>query len=96
MFTESQIAHLSALRFINNVDRSLKIISAIKLRYGEGNTLDGILLLLEIYFNGDRITEISFNLHNYSYDEIVEVARNVGNNDYIMQEVDTYLAGDVE
>jgi len=96
MFTETQIAHLNSLRFINNVDQSLKIISAVQLDHGADDVLERVLLLLELYFEGERVSQLSFNLHNHSYEEIVDVARNVRNNDYLMHEVDTYLSGDIE
>ncbi len=96
MFTEAQITHLSTLRYINNIDRALRIVSAIRICRDESGEVDRILLLLELYYNNERLTELSFNLHNYTYEDIIEVTRNVGKNEYIMYEVDTYLSGDIE
>lgn len=96
MFTEVQINHLSTLRYINNIDRALRIVSAIRICRTDGGEVERILLLLELYYNNERITELSFNLHNYSYEEIIDVTSNVGNNKFIMHEVDTFLAGDNE
>ncbi len=96
MFTNAQTANLSGLRFINNIDRALKIVSAVKLCYDNSDSLSRVLLLLELYYSGERVTELSFNLHNYTYEDIVDITRNVHSNEFIMHEVDTYLAGEVE
>jgi len=53
-------------------------------------------LVLDIFIDDKHIDKMSFNLHHYAYEEIVELAQGIRNNDYILRAVDTALAGDIE
>ncbi|MGD8938839.1 MAG: hypothetical protein PVJ72_05630 [Gammaproteobacteria bacterium] len=92
---QTQIDQLSTLCFINRIDSHLKIVSSVKVF----TTVDGtfrILLVLEIFYDEEKIDELSFNLHNYDYEDIVHTARNIRSNEFILQEVDNLLAGNIE
>lgn len=96
MFSQDQIDHLSSLRFFNVIDDRLRIVSAVRIVVDDNNVVLRVLLILEMYYDGDRVSGLSFNLHNYNYDEIVNEAKNIRSNNYIMREVDNFLAGDIE
>jgi len=96
MLNQTQIDHLSALCFINKIDDQLNIVSGIKISSNADGISSRTLLVLEIYFLGEKVNEMSFDLHNYDYEDIVNVARNIRSNEFIMQEVDNFLAGDIE
>ena len=93
LFTQEQIQHLSTLRFISKIGDHLGIISGVKF-HPRGDNL--VLLVLEIYYDGEKVDMLSFNLRNYEYEEIVDVVRNIRSNEYILREVDKLLAGDIE
>ena len=95
-FNQEQIQHLSSLRFINKIDDHLGIISGIKIYSEDSDLSNYVLLILEIYYDGEKIDMLSFNLRNYDYEEIVKVARNIRSNEFILQEVDNLLAGNIE
>lgn len=94
-FTDEQIDYLSSLHFINAIDHSLKTVSSIKVVAATHQYPQRVLLRLELYFEDDLVDTMSFDLHNYTYDEIVELARNVRDNEFILREIDNFLAGDL-
>jgi hypothetical protein len=96
MLNQAQIDHLSTLCFINKIDEHVNIVSAVRISTADEGVPVRTLLVLEIYFLGDKVSEMSFDLHNYDYDDIVTVAKNLRSNDFIMQAVDNHLAGDIE
>jgi hypothetical protein len=96
MFNEDQIQHLSSLRFINRIDEHLNIVSGVKISTTTDNIPPRVLLLLDIYYDDKQLEKISFNLHNFDYEDIVYVARNIRSNEYILQAVDNLLSGDIE
>ncbi len=53
-------------------------------------------LVIDIFIDDKQIDKMSFNLHNYAYEEIIELAQHIRNNDFILRAVDTALAGDIE
>jgi hypothetical protein len=92
----TQIEHLSSLRYINHIDDHMKIVSSVKVP-GDAVRLDNyVRLVLDIFIDDKHIDKMSFDLRNYDYDELVELAQNIRNNDYILQAVDTALSGDIE
>jgi hypothetical protein len=88
--TPEQIEHLSSLRYINSIDNHMKIVSSVKVH---GN---GVLLVLDIFIDDKQMDKMSFNLHNYDYDDIINLAQHIRENEYILRAVDTALAGDIE
>jgi hypothetical protein len=96
IFNEDQIQHLSSLRFINRIDEHLNIVSGVKISTTTDNIPPRVLLLLDIYYDDKQLEKISFNLHNFDYEDIVYVARNIRSNEYILQAVDNLLSGDIE
>ena len=94
-FSQEQINHLSSLHFINPIDHHLRIISCIKIIHENANTTPRIILGLEIYYDNHHSGDLSFNLHNYEYEDIIKIAQNIRDSEYILQEVDNFLSGDV-
>lgn len=94
-FSRKQIDHLSSLHFINPIDRHLRIISSIRIINDDTKTSARIILELEIYYDNHHTGDLSFNLHNYEYKDIIAIAQNIRDNEYILHEVDNFLSGDV-
>lgn len=95
IFNQTQIDYLSSLHFINTIDHHLRILSSIKLISAAMNTPPRVMLQLEIYYDNHQTGSLSFDLHNYGYADIIAVAQNIRSNDFILQEVDNFLSGDV-
>lgn len=96
LLTSTQIEHLSALRYINSIDTVMKIVSSVKVLDDAHQHGNSVLLVLDIFIDGKQVDRMSFNLHNYAYDEIIELAQHIRDNDYILRAVDTVLVGDIE
>ena len=94
-FSQQQIDHLSSLHRINQIDENLKVISSVKVITLAANLPPRVLLALEIYFYNRKVDTLSFNLHNYKYEDIVDIAQNVRSNEFLLQEIDNFLAGDI-
>lgn len=95
-FSQDQIDNLSSMNYINRVDDHLKIVSGIQVIHSKDPAMMRVILALEIFYDSDKIDNLSFDLHNYDYEEIVEIARDIGSNEFIMHEVDMLLAGEGE
>ena len=94
-FSQQQIDHLSTLYRINQIDENLKVISSVKVITIAERLPPRVLLVLEIYFYNKKIDTLSFDLHNYEYADIVHIAQNVRSNEFLLQEIDNFLAGDI-
>lgn len=95
-FTQAQVDYLSSLHFINNIDSHLKTVSSIKIVDTENSLPTRVIMCLEIFYDNNKVDTLSFDLHNYAYDDIVEIAKNIRSNEFILQEIDNFLAGDIE
>jgi hypothetical protein len=96
ILTLTQIEHLSSLRYINNIDEHMKIVSSVKVLENAPQYDNSVLLILDIFIDNKQIDKMSFNLHNYAYAEIIELAQHISDNEYILRAVDTALSGDIE
>lgn len=96
LLTPAQIEHLSALRYINSIDDHMRIVASVKVLDGADRQDNTTLLVLDIFIDDKHMDKMSFNLHNYAFEEIVALAQDIRNNDYILRAVDTALAGDNE
>jgi len=94
-FTKEQIESLSSLHIINRIDDHLKIVSGIDIINNDENLPPRVILLLEIFYNSNRVDTLSFDLHNYEYDEIIHLIKNIRGNEFLLQEVDNLLGGDI-
>lgn len=94
-FSQEQIENLSSLHFINNIDHNLRIISSVKVISSAMHPIPRIMLMLEIFYENHKTGNLSFDLQNYEYDDIIEIAQNIRKNEFILQEVDNFLSGDV-
>ncbi|MGY6274858.1 hypothetical protein [Methylomonas sp. MgM2] len=92
----AQIEHLSSLRYINSIDEHMRIVSSVKVFDDAHQSDNFVLLVLDIFIDDKQIDKMSFNLHNYGYEEIIKLARHIRDNEYILRAVDTALAGDIE
>ncbi|WP_347986580.1 hypothetical protein [Methylomonas sp. AM2-LC] len=96
LLTPIQIEDLSSLRYINSIDEHIRIVSSVKVLDDAHQYDNSVLLVLDIFCDDKQIDTMSFNLHNYAYEEIKELAQHIRNNDYILRAVDTLLSGDIE
>jgi hypothetical protein len=94
-YSQSQIDYLSSQHFINNIDQHLRIISSVRVLGHAANTTPQVVLEIDIYYDNYPSGRLSFNLHNYDYEEILTVAKNIRSNEFILYEVDNLLSGDV-
>lgn len=92
VFTAEEMEYLSSLHFINQIDSHLRVVSNVKIVPDVGDLPPRVVLLLELLYDNHRVDNLSFDLHNYSYDDIIEVARNVSDNEYLMYEIDVHLS----
>ena len=98
MLTEEQINYLESMKFINVIDEQVKVIAEFEIKYlpSAPNIVARVILVLTVFFRGDKITNLSFDLQNYNYQELIDIAKNIKNNEFIMYELDTHLSGDIE
>lgn len=92
---KEQIEYLTSLRFINNIDQHLRILSSVNVITDTMHSPTRVLLILEIYYDNDKTGNLSFDLHNYDYEDMIELAQNVRDSEFILQEIDNFLSGDV-
>lgn len=95
MLNQEQIDELVGTSFLNKIDNRLTIISEIRVpeknSYQDSDEL--VLLYLNIFYEGEKITNLSFNLVNHEYEDILGIARNISSNAFVLREVDEYLSG---
>jgi hypothetical protein len=96
VLTPAQIEQLLSLRYINNIDEHMRIVSSVMVLDDAHQHDNSVLLVLDIFFDDKQVDKMSFNLHNYAYEEIVELAQHIRHNDAILHAVDTALAGNME
>jgi hypothetical protein len=53
-------------------------------------------LSLNLHYAGDPAGTLSFTLNGYSQEDAFELAKNVGESQFIMREVDEYLWGEMD
>lgn len=93
MLSKEQIDYLSSLHFINKIDDHLKSVNNINIVEMPGELPARIILALDIFYNDDKVDTLTFNLHNYNYEDIIEITKDVRRSEFIMQEVDNFLSG---
>ena len=95
-FEPVQIERLRSLRFMHKLDDHIHLVSSIIVTSASPNNPYRITLVVDIYHEGTPIENISFDLNNYSYEEIVDIAKNIKQNEFILYEIDTLLSGEIE
>jgi len=95
VFSKDQIEYLSSLHFINRIDDHLKSVNNVNVVEMSGTMPARIILSLEIYYNDSKVDILTFDLHNYNYEDIIEIAKDIRSSEFIMQEVDNFLSGSV-
>ena len=93
--SKEQIEHLSSLHYINRIDDHLKAVASIRIVNHSASIPPRIILMLEMYYDDKKVDNLSFDLHNYSYDDIIEVVTDIRSNEFILHEVDNFLSGDI-
>jgi hypothetical protein len=94
-FSQDQIDYLTSLHVINRIDAQLKIVSSIDIIDSVEHIPPRVILELEIYYNNLKVDTLSFDLHDYEYEEIIHLTKNIHENEFLLQEVDNFLAGDI-
>lgn len=92
IYTQDEIEQLRSLKFINRIDEHLTVVSGVDIREDEGTNLQRVVLKLDLFYDNDAITPITFDLHNYSFDEIVDIAKNIKSSEFILNEIDIALS----
>lgn len=95
-FNQAQIEYLSSLRFMHKLDDHVRAVSSVAISNANYSTSERITLLLDIFYDGDPIDKLSFDLRNYTYDDIINIASNLRQNEFILYEIDNLLAGEIE
>jgi len=97
MLNEQQVDYLSSMKFINVIDPQVKVLAEFKIKYLPAAPLvvGHVILILNVFFQGDKITELSFDLRNYNYEELIEIAKNIKKNEFLMYELDAHLSGGI-
>jgi hypothetical protein len=94
-YSQAQIDSLLSQHFINKIDHHLRIISSIRIVNLATSSEPNVILNIDIYYDNHQSGSLSFNLHNYEYEEILAIAKDIRANEYILHEVDNFLSGDV-
>lgn len=93
VFSKEQLEHLSSLHFINKIDTHLRSVSSVRIVPGSDNSIERVILFLEIFYDNDKVDTLSFDLHNHAYEDIIQVVQNISSNEFILQEIDNFLSG---
>lgn len=98
MFSKSEIEELTSTNYINRIDKSLTIVSEIRFpeKNGTNSNETVVFLYLNVFFDNEKITTMCFNLVNYNYEEVLQVASDVKSSAFLLKEVDDYLCGDID
>lgn len=88
--------HLTSLRFMNKIDDHLFVVSSVAISAPCIGAPQIISLILNVFYDGEPIENLSFDLKNYSYEEIIKIAGNLRQNEFILYEIDKLLAGEIE
>jgi len=96
MLSKEQIDYLTSMKFINSIDEKVKVIAEYEIKFlpAAPTVVGRIILILAVFYSEEKVTTMSFDLQNYNYEELLDVAKNIKRNEFIMHEMDTYLAGD--
>lgn len=94
-FSEDQVEYLRSLRFINRIDDRLMAVALVRVQECQDTYEPTVNLVLELFYDNERIDCLSFDLHHYNFDSIVELARNIRSSEFVLREIDHALAGDL-
>ncbi len=95
IYTDEQLTDLSTLHHINQIDENLRVVAGINFARTGNDTPPRVILALDIYFNNEKVDTLTFNINNYEYEEITELVKNIRGNEFLLQEIDNFLAGDI-
>jgi len=94
-FDQAQLEHLSSLRFMYKLDSHIHLVSSVTVS-AANSISERITLQVNIFYDGDPIDDLSFDLKNYTYEEIINIAGNLTKNEFILYEIDNLLSGVIE
>jgi hypothetical protein len=95
IFTDEQLKHLSMLHHINQIDANLRVVASINFARTGNDTPPRVILVLVIYYQSKKVDTLTFDINNYEYKEIIDLVKNVRGSEFLLQEIDNFLAGDV-
>ena len=95
-FSQEQIDQLSSLHFINQIDDHLRVVSNVNVVAVAEHRPRRVMLALDIFYDNHNVDTLGFNLHNYAFAEIIQIAKDIRSNEFILQAIDNLLAGDIE
>ncbi|WP_317933203.1 hypothetical protein [Halioxenophilus sp. WMMB6] len=83
---------LEGYSFINQIDRNLRVVASLNAPKLRGQPVE---LRTQIFYQNEFVATLNFFLHEYSIEECIHLAQNIRENDYLVERIDEYLAGDV-
>lgn len=86
------VESLEGFSYINQIDRNLRVVASLN---APKRPEDPVELLTQIYYHNEFIATLNFFLHGYTTDECVQLAQNIRSNEYLLERIDEYLAGDI-
>lgn len=94
MLTEQERTEISSLRFMNTIDEQLRaVVEFVHKGFDEGNGgNETVEMVMFLYYNNEPLTRLSFDFHNYDFDELQNIGKNIRKNEFIMHELDMALA----
>ena len=81
------------MNYLNRLDDHLTAVT--ELLPPDAN-LPYFRLRTNLHYDTQYMGTLYFNLHNYTETECVELAKSVASNEFLMREIDFYLASDIE
>ena len=98
MLTEQQRKDLGSMKMLNIIDEQIRVMAEYVPRepVDASGTVEIVVLVLYVFYQDEPITKLSFNLRDYDYEELQDIARNIRDNEFIMYELDLALSGHQE
>jgi hypothetical protein len=85
---------MQEFHYMVNIENRLRALVTLQ-NQGESPVGDHKwLMALDLFYDGDAAGKTSFTLHGYSEEEAQKIAQSIGENDYMMKEIDEFLWGE--
>jgi hypothetical protein len=94
MLTEQQRTDISSMKFLNIIDEQIRVMVEYvpKGAVEDPDSVELVVLVLYVFYQDEPLTKLSFNLHDYEFDELQDIGRNIRDNEFIMYELDIALS----
>ena len=98
MLTEQQRNEIGTMKYLNIIDEQIRVMAEYvpKKPAGPASPVEIFVLILHVFYKDEPLTRLSFNLQDYEFDELQDIARNIRDNEFIMYELDLALSGHQE